>query len=187
MSRPETKRPASKLEPAEHSLSHSAVTHGTTKAGGQSRKTFLGWLGAAAVAAGLGVPALLSARSVVPNVLYEPSRTVKLGPLEAFSDGSTFIARERLFIFREQNTLYCISGRCTHLGCTVQLVNKKDAEGGFEFHCPCHGSKFHSDGSNFAGPAPKPLEYFTLAIAPDDGQLVADLSKPTDKNSRLTV
>lgn len=151
------------------------------------RRGFLGWLGAGAVAAGIGIPGLLSLRSVVPNVLYEPPKQVKLGPLDAFTDGSTFIATQRLYVFREKNTLYCISARCTHLGCTVQLVNLKEAKGGFEFHCPCHGSKFRADGSNFAGPAPRPLYYYKLSVAADDGQLIADMSQPMEKGWRLTV
>ncbi len=160
---------------------------GPELAADKSRRGFLGVVGAIAAAAGLGLPVVLAARSYVPNVLYEPPRQVKLGPLEAFPNGSTFIAQQRLFVFRDNQTLHCISARCTHLGCTVQLVNLKEAAQGFEFHCPCHGSKFHADGENFAGPAPQPLEYYTLSVAPDDGQLMVDLSSPADKGWRLTV
>jgi len=152
-----------------------------------TRRGFIGWLGAGAVVAGIGLPALLSVRSVVPNALYEEPRQVKLGPLDSFADGSTFVAAKRLFIFREKNVLYCVSAICTHLGCTVQLVNMKEAVGGFEFHCPCHGSKFRADGTNFAGPAPKPLMYYKLSVTPDDSQLMADLSQPAGKGWRLTV
>jgi len=155
--------------------------------GATTRRGFIGWLGAGAVALGIGLPAALSVRSVVPNALYEEPRQLKLGPLDSFADGSTFVAAKRLFIFREKNILYCVSAICTHLGCTVQLVNMKEAAGGFEFHCPCHGSKFRADGTNFAGPAPKPLMYYKLSVTPDDGQLMADLSQPAGKGWRLTV
>lgn len=174
-------RPAAGKDKPRHAA---AAGHAETAT---SRRGFIGWLGAGAVAAGIGLPGLLSLRSVVPNVLYEPSKQVKLGTLDAFADGSTFIANQRLFVFRESNTLYCVSAICTHLGCTVQLVNMKEAEGGFEFHCPCHGSKFRADGTNFAGPAPQPLHYYKLSVAADDGQLVADMSQPMDKGWRLTV
>ncbi|MGA2490785.1 MAG: ubiquinol-cytochrome c reductase iron-sulfur subunit [Anaerolineales bacterium] len=53
---------------------------------------------------------------------------------------------------------------CTHLGCTVQLQT-----GGFV--CPCHGSRFNSDGYPVKGPAVaalKPLRVEKTA----DGKLI---------------
>jgi glycine/D-amino acid oxidase-like deaminating enzyme/nitrite reductase/ring-hydroxylating ferredoxin subunit len=46
-----------------------------------------------------------------------------------------------------------LSARCTHLGCLVQF---NDAERVWE--CPCHGSRFGTDGSVLHGPATRPLE-----------------------------
>ncbi|GGV10571.1 FAD-dependent oxidoreductase [Streptomyces spectabilis] len=46
-----------------------------------------------------------------------------------------------------------LSARCTHLGC---LVHFNDAEQAWE--CPCHGSRFATDGSVLHGPATRPLE-----------------------------
>ncbi|MBT2510396.1 FAD-dependent oxidoreductase [Streptomyces sp. ISL-98] len=46
-----------------------------------------------------------------------------------------------------------LSARCTHLGCLVQF---NDAEHVWE--CPCHGSRFGTDGSLLHGPATRPLE-----------------------------
>lgn len=154
------------------------------------RRKFLSRAGGGLVAAALGVPAALSVRALVPNALYEQPLRFKAGPVESFAAGPTFLADQRVFVFRDGSTFYCISAVCTHLGCTVQLVREAAAtgsSGGFEFACPCHGSKYTGDGTPYAGPAPRPLSYFQLAVAPDDGELVVDLSQEADKGWRLTV
>jgi len=56
-----------------------------------------------------------------------------------------------------------------------------------EFHCPCHGSKYYGDGTNYAGPAPRPLAYHKLEVSPDDGQLIVDMSQVVGQDFRLTV
>ena len=60
----------------------------------------------------------------------------------------------RTAVYRdEKGELHAVSGRCTHLGCTVRF---NDAETSWD--CPCHGSRFGIDGSVLAGPAVDPLE-----------------------------
>lgn len=170
-------------------------TGGAEAGGGKlGRRQFLTRVGGGVVAAAMGVPTVMAVRSCVPNALYEKPLRFKAGDVDSFTAGPTFIADQRVFVFREEKTFHCISAVCTHLGCTVQLIRQAAAGttpaaagGGFEFHCPCHGSKYTADGTPYAGPAPRPLDYFQLAIAPDDGQLVVDLSTRADKGWRLTV
>jgi len=154
---------------------------------GMTRRGNLQVLGLAMVAVVLGIPAALFTRSCVPNALYETPRRVKLGALDQFAEGATFVAKHRVFVFREASTFHCISARCTHLGCTVQLSKIGSEAESIEFHCPCHGSQFHADGTNFAGPAPRPLDHYKLELAPDDGKLVLNSAVTTDKEWRLTV
>jgi menaquinol-cytochrome c reductase iron-sulfur subunit len=136
-------------------------------------------------------------RSLVPNVSYDAPTTVKLGMPNDFPDGLKFLPDERLFVFRQGNTFHAVSAVCTHLGCTVRAEalpqpEMKTVEGQalkltHRFLCPCHGSRYTGDGSNVSGPAPKPLAWYHLSVAPDDGQLVVDLARPVERDFRLTV
>jgi menaquinol-cytochrome c reductase iron-sulfur subunit len=161
------------------------------------RREFLVKLGIAAGAAGLCAQAAASLRSLVPNVSYDAPTTVKLGSAAEFPDGLKYLPDERLFVFREGNTYHAVSAVCTHLGCTVRAEALPQPEtasvGGrplrltHRFLCPCHGSKYSGDGTNVSGPAPRPLAWYHLEIAPDDGQLVVDLAREVDHDFRLTT
>ena len=161
------------------------------------RRDFLLKLGTGAGVAAITVQAAASLRSLVPNVSYDAPTTVKLGTPAEFPDGLKFLPDERVLVFREGNTFHAISAVCTHLGCTVRaeaLPNPQTVtdEGApikltHRFLCPCHGSQYRGDGTNVAGPAPKPLAWFRLLLSPDDGQLVIDLADEVGRDFRLTV
>jgi menaquinol-cytochrome c reductase iron-sulfur subunit len=161
------------------------------------RRDFLLKLGAGAGAAALGTQGVASLRSLVPNVSYDAPTTVKLGLPSEFPDGLKFLADERLFVFRDGSTFHAISATCTHLGCTVraEALSAPETVTGdgatmkltHRFNCPCHGSRYRGDGTNVAGPAPKPLAWYRLSIATDDGQLVVDLADEVERDFRLTV
>lgn len=162
-----------------------------------NRRSFLGRLGLGSILASFAGISFSFLRSLVPSVLYEPPRRFKVGVPDSFAEGVKFLPEERLYIFREGRSFYAISGACTHLGCTVKyaaLAQPKSVSIGgetkqirWEFHCPCHGSKFYGDGTNYAGPAPKPLTWHKIEISPDDGQLVVDLGSEVEQNFRLTA
>jgi nitrite reductase/ring-hydroxylating ferredoxin subunit len=163
----------------------------------ETRRSFLQKLGFGGVLAGLVGFGWQSFRSLIPNVLYEPPQRFKIGLPVNLAEGVTFLEDKRLYIFKEGKSFYAISAACTHLGCTVKytkLNQPKQIEIGgekktvpFEFHCPCHGSKFYADGTNYAGPAPRALHWHKLEVSPDDGQLVVDLNSEVEQNFRLTV
>jgi menaquinol-cytochrome c reductase iron-sulfur subunit len=163
----------------------------------KNRRDFLMSIGIGAGVAGLGTQAAASLRSLVPNVSYDAPTTVKLGPPAEFPDGLKFLPDQRLFVFREGNVFHAVSAVCTHLGCTVRaeaLSQPETAQVGgssmrltHRFLCPCHGSRYAGDGTNVSGPAPKPLAWYHLAVAPDDGQIVVDLAQEVGREFRLTV
>jgi menaquinol-cytochrome c reductase iron-sulfur subunit len=163
----------------------------------KNRRDFLLKLGTGAGCAALAAQAGASLRSLVPNVSYDAPTTVKLGLPGDFPDGLRFLPDERLFVFREGNTFHAISAVCTHLGCTVRaealaMPVSRTVEGAplrmtHRFLCPCHGSDYSGDGGNVSGPAPKPLTWFHLSLAPDDGQLVVDLAREVGRDFRLTL
>ncbi len=124
-------------------------------------------------------------RALWPDVLYEASKRFKVGLPAQFPEGVSFIEARRLFVWRRGNQFYAMSAICTHLGCTVKP--EATSAGATEFHCPCHGSRYRDDGTNYAGPAPRPLERYSLEISPDDGQVLVDSANPVDKSFRLTV
>ena len=133
----------------------------------------------------------------MPNVLYESPQRYKVGTPDQFNEGPSFLEDKRVFIFRQKNTFHAISAACTHLGCTVKMqrlnqpkkvtVRGRDIEEQAEFACPCHGSKYYGDGTNYSGPAPRPLDHYKLELSPDDGQLVVDASQIVAQDFRLTV
>lgn len=87
-----------------------------------TRRSFLKTLGIGAVLVALGGQIYAMLRSLLPNVLYEPPQKFKVGLLDKFTDGGTFLEDDRLFVFRQQNTFHAVSASCTHLGCTVKMV-----------------------------------------------------------------
>lgn len=163
----------------------------------RDRREFLMQLGTGAGLCAIGYQGAASMRSLIPNVSYDAPTTVKLGMPHDFPDGLKFLPDERLFVFRDGNIFHAISAVCTHLGCTVRAEALSQPETAsvdgsplrltHRFACPCHGSRYTGDGTNVAGPAPKPLTWFQLSVAPDDGQLVADLAQEVGRDFRLTV
>jgi len=58
--------------------------------------------------------------------------------------------------------------RCVHLGCRVPSCVPSQG-----FECPCHGSRYNFHGEYEAGPAPRNLDRFVVAMS-DRGNLVVD-------------
>jgi len=144
-----------------------------TKGGIWSRRDFftrLGW-------GGFGVFSTVSLlgffRSAFPRVHFQPPMTFKAGFPSDYAVGEVsekYKQEYRVWIVREEGSIYAIFAKCTHLGCTPRWLAAEN-----KFKCPCHGSGFFKDGLNFEGPAPRPLDRFEIRLA-EDGQLIVDKS-----------
>ena len=76
----------------------------------------------------------------------------------------------RIWVDRTPDRMFVIYARCTHLGCTPDWKAGEN-----KFKCPCHGSGYDSEGINFEGPAPRPMDRAHIELAPD-GQIIVDTS-----------
>ncbi len=144
------------------------------KKGIWSRRDFftrLGWGGFSI----FGAFSLLAfIRSAFPRVLFQPPSTFKAGFPSDYAIGEVsekFKQEYRVWIVREEEGIYAIFAKCTHLGCTPRWLAAEE-----KFKCPCHGSGYYKSGLNFEGPAPRPMDRFEVKVG-EDGQLVVDKSK----------
>jgi len=81
-----------------------------------------------------------------------PQTEFDLGPAANYPIGSrTVLAEIPTLLIHSEQGFTAISLVCTHLGCIV----KQSADG---FTCPCHGSKFDTQGNVMHGPANKQLQ-----------------------------
>ncbi|NUT44089.1 MAG: FAD-dependent oxidoreductase [Thermoactinospora sp.] len=63
------------------------------------------------------------------------------------------VGGERRAVYRDPSgQLHQLSALCTHLGCVVAFDENEKA-----WECPCHGSRFGTDGQVLNGPATSPL------------------------------
>src|SRR6202165_3779183 len=149
-----------------------------------TRRTFIGWW-MASILTSLTVAGIVP---ILPYLWPAPPKGQKKGPLtialdtplDQISDGqavklnapaspnSAFIMADGggdnapgdlafgAFVVKNQGKTDVLAINCSHLGCSVAL-NAKDKS----FDCPCHGSRFHLDGTVLNGPAPVPLSHLT--------------------------
>jgi len=112
-------------------------------------------------------------RFFLPRVLFEPATVFKVGYPTDYALGidEKWLQKYRIWVDRTPDRLFVIFARCTHLGCTPDW---KPAEN--KFKCPCHGSGYDSEGINFEGPAPRPMDRAHIELAPD-GQILVNVAR----------
>lgn len=135
---------------------------------GQSRRSFLKYF------LGLGITGFFAsviypvAKYLVPPKQNEVEvSSVKVGKVSEIENNSGQIIRfgnkPVILIRTKSGEFRAFSAVCTHLNCTVQF--RKDLE---LIWCACHNGKYNLNGQNIAGPPPRPLEIFRVAIKGND-------------------
>jgi cytochrome b6-f complex iron-sulfur subunit len=121
----------------------------------------------------LGVNFLMFLRFFFPRTLFEPKTVFVVGYPSEFRFGvdTRFEQTDRIWIVRNAEGIFAIFARCTHLGCTPDWKMGEN-----KFKCPCHGSGYDSEGINFEGPAPRPMDRAYIELLPT-GQLQVDTSR----------
>ena len=87
-------------------------------------------------------------------------RGIPLGKAAAVPvGGGTVFAATKVVVTQPQAGSYIgLSAICTHQGCVVQNVS------GGTINCPCHGSRYHLDGTVAKGPAPRALAHRSVTV-----------------------
>ena len=140
------------------------------------RSMGVGW-GGIAVLAGLSTLGLI--KFLLPNVLYEPPAKYRVGLPERFPEGVTPIPERNVFIVRKGKAFHAISSICTHLRCQVGHVR-----GGFQ--CPCHGSRFDINGKVLKGAAPRPLDWYEVALA-ENGEVRVNTKRKVKPGTEVVL
>ena len=97
------------------------------------------------------------------------------------------ITADRVSVVVDDAGIYAVYLICTHLGCTPNYVpNVTSGSGVLDavaaargdrtgseqipngWACPCHGSRYFIDSTNFYGPAPRPMDWVSISVAPDN-------------------
>ncbi|MDH3470725.1 MAG: Rieske 2Fe-2S domain-containing protein [Acidimicrobiia bacterium] len=77
------------------------------------------------------------------------------------------IPAARAYLTKVNDEVVAFSEICSHLACRVPFCKSSG-----QFECPCHGSVFNRGGDYLAGPAPRGMDRFEVAIV--DGVVEID-------------
>ncbi|MEW6034147.1 MAG: Rieske 2Fe-2S domain-containing protein [Chloroflexota bacterium] len=115
----------------------------------------------------------------------EEVRAIPAGTVVSFNEA-------RFYLSRVESGFLALYRKCTHLGCVVPWEPDDPSEDALaqkgRFNCPCHGSIFDRYGLVHAGPAPRPMDIFPIAV--EKGEVLVDtgtiLKRSTYHESQAT-
>jgi cytochrome b6-f complex iron-sulfur subunit len=130
----------------------------------------------ASIAGFLVTSFLMFLRFFLPRSIFEPSSIFRIGFPADYGLGvdTKYQQQYRIWVDKTSDRLFVIYARCTHLGCTPDWKSSEN-----KFKCPCHGSGYDSEGINFEGPAPRPMDRAHVELDAE-GQIVVNVGKLYD-------
>lgn len=144
------------------------------------RRSFLFWVSSVALSGSALVSAVSNFVFLKPRATYGAPSRFSIGRPDDFQPGTRVaVDTQRICVVREGGQMAAISTTCTHLGCIIGLSDTG-------FACPCHGSRFDADGNVTGGPAPKPLAWYKVTLAPN-GEIEVDKSIEVPAGTYLAV
>ena len=156
------------------------MTSEIEESGDITRRKALSWLSGFGLFGSFLVSAASNFIFIKPRATYGQPNRFAIGKPEAFPSGARVsLDTRRVCVVRDGDKIAAISTICTHLGCIVAV-----SETGFA--CPCHGSRFDQDGNVTGGPAPRPLQWYQVSLAPN-GDLEVDKDNEIEPGTYLKV
>lgn len=127
----------------------------------------------ASVTGFLATSFLMFLRFFLPRSILEPSSVFRVGfPADyALGVDTKWQQQYRIWVDKTSDRIFVVYARCTHLGCTPDWKASEN-----KFKCPCHGSGYDSEGINFEGPAPRPMDRAHVELDAE-GQIVVDIAR----------
>jgi len=133
-------------------------------------------------------PAKFKTNTTLPAVTFDGLTGGVSGGKAKNAPAVVSITADRVSIVLDDTGIYAVSLICTHLGCTPNYVTDvttgtgtntssptvtqhyTNEQGHTTFNgwaCPCHGSRYFIDSTNFYGPAPRPMDWVSIEVSPD--------------------
>jgi len=105
----------------------------------------------------LGLCSIVLLYPVVRFISHQiPRKPVTINVYDPLKPGG-FLVEDNFVIFSKGDQLWATSRKCTHLGCRL---NYKEQENILE--CPCHQSRFSTEGVVLNGPSQKNLPRYRV-------------------------
>lgn len=121
----------------------------------------------------LGTCFFMFLRFFMARSILEPSSKFSVGFPSDYALGvdTKWQQQYRIWVDKTSDRIFVVYARCTHLGCTPDWKASEN-----KFKCPCHGSGYDSEGINFEGPAPRPMDRAYVELDAE-GQIVVDIGR----------